>query len=127
MKRILLTLVMVGIMANIVYAVEPIGEDVKSLVINSIKGYDRIIDVSIYQRGNKVMIILIADYGTSEQYARRMGGNLVRMLKSFSPDTSPNNRIGPGIYEYHVKVTMPSQTMLAEGVKFDIGHNLKWL
>ena len=127
MKRILLTLVMVGMMANIVYAFEPIGEDVKSLVINSIKGYDRILDASIYQKGKQVMVILIVDYGTSEQYARRMGGNLVRMLKSFSPDTSPNNRIGPGIYEYHVKVTMPSQTMLVEGVKLNIAHNLKWL
>lgn len=89
MKRILLTLVMVGMMANIVYAVEPIGEDVKSLVINSIKGHDRIIDASIHQSGKKVMIILIADYGTSEQYARRMGGNLVRMLKSLARTPHP--------------------------------------
>ncbi len=127
MKRILLTLVMIGMMANTVYAVESIGEDVKSLVIISIKGYDRILDASIYQKGKVVMIILIADYGTSKQYARRMGDNLIRMLKSFSVDSSPNNRIGPGIYEYHVKVTMPSQKILAEGVKLDIGHNLKWL
>lgn len=118
---------MVGVIVSTVYAAESISPDVKSLAIISIKRYDRVIDASIYQKGKQVMIILLVDYGTSEQYARRMGDNLVRILKRFSPDKSPDMQIGPGIYEYHVRVTMPSQTMLAEGVKLDIGHSLKWL
>jgi len=53
MKRTLMILVVVGLMINTVYATEPIGEAVKSLTVISLKSFDRIVDASVYQKGDR--------------------------------------------------------------------------
>ena len=127
MKTILWIGVIIAMMVNAVDAAEPISEDAKALAIMSIKGYEHVIDASIYQGGWHVKLVLLVDYGTTQSHARRMSEHFIRLLKTYAPDTSPGDHIGPGRYDYHISVAMPSQTMLGKGVKLGVSHELKWL
>ena len=113
-------------MVNSSYAIEIITETQKSLAIESIKGYKGVIDAAIIQKGKKVTLVIIVEYRISKSYAKELGDNFLRLVKTFSKDTSPTKEIGKGIYDYLVGVYTPDQKQIVMGAKVDFARKITW-
>lgn len=119
-------LIVVFLAVGPAYAVELISDSAKTLAITSIQGYDGVREAQVYQDGKKIKLVIVVGYGTSKQYAKELGDNFVRLVKTFSKDSPPGKKIGKGIYDYHVGVATPNAKLLVQGVKIDLGSRIVW-
>ena len=103
-----------------------ITQEVQSLAIDQIKGYPRVRDAAILQKGKNITLAIVVDYGTSKSYAKELGDNFVRMVKGLSEDKSPGKKIGKGIYNYTVGVFYPNEKKIAMGAKVTIADHISW-
>lgn len=70
---------------------------------------------------------LVVDYGTSEEYAKELGDNFVRLVKGTSPgEEGTGKEIGPGVYDYLVSVYYPNGDLVAMGAKVSGARSLHW-
>lgn len=83
-------------------------------------------DASIGQDGDDLSLVLVVGNAINEQYAKELGDNFVRMLKSLGPDDPPGQAIGPGKYNYLIGVYFPDGQRLALGAKASNGQRITW-
>ena len=107
-------------------AAPPVTQEQIHLATTSIKSYDMVQDAAITQRGRQVSLAVVVGAATSEQHAREIGDNFVRMVKSFSDDTRPSKEIGPGVYDYLIGVYYPGQQQVVMGAKARNARNIRW-
>ena len=88
--------------------------------------YARVRDASIQKEGRLISLVLIVDYATSEDYAKQLADNFVRMFKSLSDDDPPAKEIGRGIYDYLVGVYFPNESVLVLGGKVRASPHITW-
>ncbi len=103
-----------------------ISDDAKSMAIDGIMGYDRVRDAAILQDGRKLSLVIIVDYGTSEEYAKQLGDNFVRMVKAFGPEPAPGKIIGEGMFDYLVGVYYPNEELVVMGAKVSFSDHITW-
>ena len=103
-----------------------ITQEIKSAAIDQIKGYPRVRDAAILQKGKNITLAIVVDYGTSKSYAKELGDNFVRMVKGLSEDKPPGKKIGKGIYNYTIGVFHPNEKRIAMGAKVTIADHISW-
>lgn len=129
MKKWCLGFVVLAIMLPVIScgpSAPPLTETQKSLAIETIKDYPRVRDAAVVQDGSDLTLAIIVDYATSEEYAKELGDNFVRLVKTFSEDESPHKRIGKGIYNYLVGVYYPNEELVVMGAKSSTSDHITW-
>ena len=107
-------------------SVVDVSEDAKVMAIASIKQYPEIIEATIIQRDRGLSLVLVVSDATTEHYAKHLGNNFVRMVKTFSGDNPPGPEIGVGIYDYLVEVYHPGEVVVVEGSKIRTEDRITW-
>ena len=107
-------------------AAPPVTQEQIHLATTSIKSYRMVQDAAVTQRGRQVSLVVVVGTATNEQHAREIGDNFVRMVKSFSDDTTPSKEIGPGVYDYLIGVYYPGQQQVVMGAKARNARNIRW-
>ena len=97
-----------------------------TVVVREIEGSARVRDAAARLEGKTFSLVLIVDYATSEQYARVLGEDFVRLLKGLGPDDPPGREIGRGKYDYVVGVYYPNERELARGAKAKTADRISW-
>lgn len=103
-----------------------IDEATKSMAIEGIMEYTLVRDAAISQKGKELSLVIIVDYAASEEYAKELGDNFVRMVKALSEDESPGKEIGTGIYDYLVGVYYPNEEGVCLGAKVSFSDHITW-
>jgi len=62
------------------------------------------VDADVFQDGEDLNLVIIANAAINEEYAKELADSFVRIVKTFSEDESPGKEIGAGIYNYLVGV-----------------------
>jgi hypothetical protein len=122
----LLFWVSIPLSANAI-SVPIITEEERSLAISGLMDYNEgVREAVISQDGRKVKLAIIVDPEISEAYAKQLGENFVRLVKSFSKDRSPGSDIGAGIYDYLITVYYPDRKLIAAGQKEGVFQHITW-
>ena len=103
-----------------------LSEETKMDAIDFIKGELLVRDAAIAQDGRKLSLVIIMNAAATEEYAKEVGENFVRYLKSTSPDESPGKEVGSGIYDYLIGVYTPTEKAIAEGAKARGARRISW-
>ena len=98
----------------------------KNLAIQGIKEYSEVLDAAVTQDGKKLSLVLIVNYATSEETAKQLGDNFVRMVKTFGPESAPSKIIGKGMFDYLIGVYYPNEQLIVMGAKVDFADHITW-
>ena len=101
-------------------------EEQKSLAINAMMGQSLVSDAAITQDGRNLSLVLVVNAAASEEYAKELGSNFVRLVKTFGPEEAPGREIGEGIYDYLVGVYTPAEEQIALGAKVSFARSITW-
>ena len=104
----------------------PMPTDFKSLAVHEIKRSPRVRDASVALDGRTLSLVIIVEYATNESYAKQLGDNFVRLVKTFSDDDPPGQKIGRGTYDYLVGVYYPNEKRLVLGAKSRAADHISW-
>jgi len=103
-----------------------------TLALASLEADERVLDVAILQRGRTVGLSLVVPADTSSETARALGERFVRLVKTLSsteptPTRSPeDDQIGAGDYDYIVRISSPTETVIALGGKATTHTKINW-
>ncbi len=103
-----------------------ISEGTKALAVTGILGYPEVLDAAISQEGNTLSLTLVVGDTVTEERAKELGDNFVRMVKSLSPDEPPGEFLETGIYDYLVGVYYPGGEQVALGAKVRTSDRITW-
>ena len=104
----------------------------ETLARASLEADDRVLDADILQRGRTVGLSLVVPADTSSETARALGERFVRLVKTLSsteptPKRSPeDDQIGAGDYDYIVRISTPTETVIALGGKATTHTKINW-
>ena len=134
MKKMLKMAIFLGLgglaMAAVSCSSEPaptLTESAKDLAISSIMGYDEVSGAEIKQDGRDLSLVVIVGCATSEDVAKDLGDNFVRMVKSFGPESAPTGKdIGKGEFDYLVGVYCANENQIALGAKNRSSTHINW-
>ena len=98
----------------------------ESLAVSELENQARVRDAAASLDGRKYTLVIVVDYATSESYAKQLGDNFVRLIKSFSDDDAPGQSIGRGKYDYVVGVYYPNEERLVLGAKSRAADRISW-
>ncbi len=97
-----------------------------SVLLAAVTGTE-IMHAGIDQRGRTVELSLVVPERTSGPRARALGRRFVWLVKANSThETNPELLLGPGTFDYIVRVTTDGDTVLAEGGKTTTADTLTW-
>ncbi len=83
-------------------------------------------DAAITQEGHKFSLAIVVNYAVSEEYARELGDNFVRLTKTLGPDDRPSKEIGQGKYDYLVGVYRSNEQEVVLGAKDRNARRITW-
>lgn len=106
--------------------VPEITEFDKTTAINQIKAYPEVLDAAVEQDDKELSLVLIVEHGTSEELARQLGDNFVRLVKTFGPEPAPGKVIGEGMFNYLIGVYYPNEELIAMGSKVSFATYITW-
>ncbi len=105
----------------------PLTKATKEFSLATIKQHMEVRDAAITQKGRKLSLVLIVNFGTTEARARVLGDNFVRLVKTFSKEEqAPGKDIGAGVYDYFIGVYDPNEREIALGAKVDFARRITW-
>ena len=108
------------------YIFPKIKEEEKLATINSIKQQDEVKDACITQDYENINLTLIVDYSTSKERARELGENFISLVKIYSTDIDPEEKIGIGFYNYVISVLYPDKQEVVKGIKACNTESIAW-
>jgi hypothetical protein len=103
-----------------------ITEEQINLAVQGIKEYPDVQDAAVCQEGEKLSLVVIVDYGTSEERAKELGDDFVRLVKTFGPEPAPSKEIGEGMFDYIIGVAYPNEEIVATGAKVSFADHITW-
>ena len=141
--KLFISLFMLGILVIFVYVIggafyevtttetkklgQTLAEDTKSFATGIIRQYPEVRDTAIDQVENKISLVIVVNYGTSEMRARQLGDNFVRAIKNtIKAEPNPSREIGEGIYNYLVGIYTPNESQIAIGAKDRSARSITW-
>ena len=89
-------------------------------------GQSLVMDAAISQDGRNLSLVLVVNAAASEEYAKEVGDNFVRLVKTFGPEEAPSGEVGAGIYDYLIGVYTPSEKRIALGAKVSFATRITW-
>ena len=94
--------------------------------MGTIMQYDWVREAAVGQDGRKLSLVVIVDYPVNKEYAREIGDNFVRLVKTFSSDDPPGKDIGRGVYDYLIGVYFPNGDSVVTGAKARNSPHIRW-
>ena len=86
-----------------------------------------VLEASIHQRGRTVALSLIVPADTPPDTARALGERFVMLVKTLaSTKPDPDGEIGAGDYDYIVRVSSPTERVIALGGKATTDTAIQW-
>jgi hypothetical protein len=107
-------------------SVAPITDDQIEVAQQVIMEYQMVRDAAILQDDETVHLVIVVSYAANDTYARELGDSFVRLVKTFSEDAAPGQRIGQGMYDYIVTVARPDESVIVRGAKNRFAEDMKW-
>ena len=103
-----------------------INQKTKKMAANVIENYPLVIDTAIKQEGRDISLVIVVNGSISKQRAKELGDNFVRLIKTFSKDKVPGEKIGDGIYNYLIGVYDPEENNIVLGTKVYTAEQITW-
>ena len=86
-----------------------------------------VLDAGIHQRGRTVVLSLVVPTDTPPDTARELGKRFVVLVKTFaSTEPDPDDEVGAGEYDYIVRVSSPTENVIALGGKATSSTEINW-
>ena len=99
----------------------------ETLALAHARADGHVLDATIRQRGRTIDLWLVVRPTTPLNTARALGERLLVLVKAFSSvEPDPDHEIGAGDYDYIVKVSSPTDTVIALGGKATTDTTLTW-
>ena len=101
--------------------------DIQEVAVAAIENETEVIDAAISQRGSDLSLVIVVHSLVSQERARQLGENFVRLTKTLAPaEPNPQKEVGKGVYDYTVGVYTPDETRVAIGAKVSFSPRLTW-
>ena len=101
------------------------SEETRSLAFARAGG--QVLDVDIHQRGRTVALSLVVPADTPPETARALGERFVRLVKTFATaEPDPEHDVGAGDYDYIVRISSPTENVIALGGKATSDIKINW-
>ena len=97
----------------------------KSQSLREITDYSDVVDATLLQSGVSVTLDLVVISTVSEERARELGDQFVRVVKRRGPDHRPVNQLGTGTLDYTITVSYPDEE-ISKGSKRKIDTQITW-
>jgi hypothetical protein len=104
-----------------------LNEDGESAAMAFARADPRVLEAHIRQQGRTIDLSLVVQGGTAADIARQLGEQFVVLVKSLVPgELNPGATIGPGVYDYLVRVSSPRGAVIVSGGKSSADARLTW-
>ena len=102
-------------------------EGEETLALDAARADGHVLDAGIHQRGRTVALSLVVPADTPPDTARALGERFVVLVKTFaSTEPDPNDDVGTGDYDYIVRVSSPTEAVIALGGKATSHTKINW-
>ena len=99
----------------------------EALALAGAKADDLVLDADVVQRGRTVGLSLVVPADTPPDTARVLGTRFLTQVKRLaSTEPDPDSQIGAGDYDYIVRVSSPTETVIALGGKATSHTTISW-
>ena len=98
----------------------------KGQALREIKDYGDVLDATLSQSGLSVTLDLVVNSSLTEERAKELGEQFVRIVKRRGPDHRPVNQIGTGSLDYSIAVSNAEQESVARGDKVRAASKVIW-
>ena len=105
--------------------VEWLDDVIKESILDNFRSETLVNDAAITRDDETVSLALIVNPAIDESYAKQLGDNFVRQVKSLSDDNPPGKDIGTGKYEYLITIAYGDQ-VLYQGAKSRGAVRITW-
>jgi hypothetical protein len=103
-----------------------ITEVQQSQSLREITDYAEVEDATLTQSGVVVRLDLVVGSTVTEERAKELGDQFVRVVKRRGPDHRPVNQLGTGTLDYGITVSHPGNVQIAKGAKLRIATQITW-
>ncbi|MFC2122864.1 hypothetical protein ACFLRP_04180 [Bacteroidota bacterium] len=103
-----------------------ITEEQKADVIQAIMDYPEVHFAAIEQEETKLFLILMVADATSAERAMQLGDDFVRLMKSVGLGKPPGEKIGPGLFDYVIRIYIAYDRPHLFGVKSKRNDVIEW-
>ena len=87
----------------------------------------QVLDARIHQLGRTVALSLVVPADTPPHTARALGERFVMLVKALaSTEPDPDGEIGAGDYDYIVRISSPTERVIAVGGKATTDTRINW-
>ena len=94
--------------------------------LREITDYAEVVDATLVQSGISVTLDLIVGSVVSEERAKELGDQFLRIVKRRGPDHRPVNQLGTGSLDYAITVFHPGELQIAKGTKGRMATQISW-
>ena len=102
-------------------------ESEETLALDSVRADGPVLDAGIHQHGRTVALSLVVPADTPPDTARALGERFVVLVKTFaSTEPDPDDEVGAGDYDYIVRVSSPTEAVIAQGGKATSDTKINW-
>jgi len=108
---------------------QPVSQENINLAVSQIKLQSGVRGAAIVQKEkcNELSLVVIVDYNVTENQAKELGDNFVRLTKSFiDGNHAPGKEIGIGIYDYLITVAYINEKIVAQGTIISTAAHITW-
>lgn len=103
----------------------PVDSETAELAVYEMEQRENITEATISQDGDTINLFLVLDKKIDPKKAQQHGANFVRLVKTLSQDKNPTKEIGPGAFNYFVRV-QTDDLALALGTKSKDESSITW-
>ena len=87
----------------------------------------QVLAAGVHQRGRTVALSLVVPADTPADTARALGERFMMLVKTLAlTETAPDDEIGVGDYDYIVRVSSPTDSVIARGGKATADTKIHW-
>jgi len=97
----------------------------KSQSLREITDYGEVVNATLSQSGISVTLDLTVVSTATEERAKELADQFVRVVKRRGPDHRPVNQLGTGTLDYTITVSYPDEE-ISKGVKSRIATQISW-
>ena len=102
-------------------------ESEETRALAGVVAHGQVLDAGLHQRGRTVALSLVVPADTPPGTARALGERFVMLVKTLaSTEPDPDDEIGAGDYDYIVRVSSPTESVIALGGKATTDTSINW-
>ena len=102
-------------------------ESEETRALDGMRSSGQVLDAGIRQRGRTIALSLVVPADTPPNAAHALGERFVQLVQGFASEESvPDHEIGTGDYDYIVRVSSPTEAVIAKGGKATSHTRINW-